>query len=184
MTALTVERRATVYHVCYGGNTVAEFRDPVNAAECRDAMDALNLFNPPNPAQRRAMQAIRDRLYARERANVVTPKPRRARGANAETALQGDIARALTRAGCYVERRNSGMVETKAGTRVHLSPPGTPDLFVLLPSGRAWFVEVKTPKGDVTPIQAAMHETLRRHGGLVDVARSVDEALALLAQYK
>lgn len=156
-------------------------------ADLNDLAAALPDCASPSPRveTRRAMQDVRAPHMAADAAGVVrAKKPKAKRGANRETALQADIATALRKAGCYVERRNTGMVETKNGTRVHLAPPGTPDLFVLLPSGQAWFVEVKTDTGTATPIQREKHAELRAAGGLVDVVRSVGEALALLMQYR
>lgn len=57
---------------------------------------------------------------------------------------------------------------------------GVPDLLVLAPGGETTFLEVKTPKGTVSPIQAQHHKNLRALGFTVAVVRSVDEALDVL----
>lgn len=172
------------------GLSVAGFTHREHADACVSDLNDLAALVPdcaspsPGPSARRAMQDVRAPHLAADAANVRRAKPKAKRGANPETALQSSIVEALQRSGCYVERRNTGMVETKQGTRVHLAPPGTPDLFVLLPDGRAWFVEVKTLAGAVTAIQREKHAALRAAGGLVDVVHSVDEALALLNQHR
>lgn len=57
--------------------------------------------------------------------------------------------------------------------------PGWPD-FEIMWRGSAYFIEVKTPKGRVTDQQRAAMEALRAAGCLVEVVRSVDDAVALL----
>ena len=56
---------------------------------------------------------------------------------------------------------------------------GTPDM-VVLDAGRAIFLELKAPKGRVSPAQEACHKALRRAGATVYVVRSLDEAIAVL----
>ena len=58
---------------------------------------------------------------------------------------------------------------------------GSPDLVgVLIPSGRAFCLEVKTITGRVSKEQTQCHAAWRRRGVFVAVVRSVDEALAAL----
>jgi len=60
---------------------------------------------------------------------------------------------------------------------------GSPDLMGWLrPSGRAIAFEVKTPIGRVSKEQKLWHGAARAGGCLVYVVRSVDEALAALAE--
>jgi hypothetical protein len=195
MAIFTVAQRTGQWCVIHAPSdmSAASFRHQEHADACAADLNDLAAAVPdcaslsPRIETRRAMQEVRAPHMAADAANVVKvnkTKPRAKRGANTETALQSDIANALRAAGCYVERRNTGLVETKNGTRVYLAPHGTPDLFVLLPSGQAWFVEVKTDTGTVTPIQREKHAELRAAGGLVDVVRSVGEVLALLIQYR
>jgi Holliday junction resolvase len=54
---------------------------------------------------------------------------------------------------------------------------GWPDRLVLLPGGVHVFIELKTPKGKVTPLQAHKHQQLREFGHTVFVSRSADEAI-------
>ena len=93
--------------------------------------------------------------------------------ANPETELQRDITDALTAHGCLVYRLNSGGYRA----RVQLCPPGTPDLIAISPGGSVMWLEVKLPDGRVSDTQHEHHATLRGHGQLVAVVRSVEQAL-------
>ena len=68
-------------------------------------------------------------------------------------------------------------VTARGGRSVKLQPPpiGVPDRLVLWPGGRCCFVELKTPRGKVTPAQQVQHERLRALGFEVDVLRSSAE---------
>ncbi len=69
-----------------------------------------------------------------------------------------EIMLALRQVGCSVQR---------------LSEPGVPDLLVAR-NGRLWLMEVKKPKGKLTPIQKEWHANWQAP---VYVVHSVDEAL-------
>jgi len=58
---------------------------------------------------------------------------------------------------------------------------GTPDMCVV-DAGRVLFLELKSPKGRVSPAQEACHRALRRAGAPVYIIRSLDEAIAALRQ--
>jgi hypothetical protein len=57
---------------------------------------------------------------------------------------------------------------------------GLPDRLVLAPGGRLAFVEWKTPKGRVSPVQQAMFDRLARLGFPVAVVRSQKEFQKML----
>lgn len=57
---------------------------------------------------------------------------------------------------------------------------GIPDLTILLPNGKTIFIEVKTDKGRVSPVQKQMHEQLQLLGHEVLVVRSVKDFDLLL----
>lgn len=60
---------------------------------------------------------------------------------------------------------------------------GFPDLVAVLPGGRTVFIEMKAPKrGRLSPAQLECHAALRSLGHIVGVARSIDEAQAILLQ--
>ena len=63
---------------------------------------------------------------------------------------------------------------------VRLAAPGVSDLIGWASGGRFAAVEVKTPRGRLTDEQAAFIELVRRSGGLAGVARSVEEARAII----
>ena len=61
------------------------------------------------------------------------------------------------------------------------SVSGFPDLTVLMPgAGIVVFLEVKSAKGRVSPVQKALHERMALHGHQVAVVRSPEEALEVL----
>ena len=60
------------------------------------------------------------------------------------------------------------------------SVAGVPDLILCGPGGHFLALELKTPRGHVTPIQAATLEKIRRAGGVAEVVRSVEETRCLV----
>jgi len=56
---------------------------------------------------------------------------------------------------------------------------GFPDL-LFIADGRAYGLELKTAKGRLTPPQAIAHDRLKEAGMKVEIARSVEEAVAVL----
>ena len=63
---------------------------------------------------------------------------------------------------------------------IRLAAPGVSDIIGWTEGGRFVAIEVKAPRGRVTDEQAAFIELVRRSGGLAGVARSVDDARAIL----
>ena len=63
---------------------------------------------------------------------------------------------------------------------IRLAAPGVSDLIGWTEGGRFVAIEVKAPRGRLTDEQAAFIELVRRSGGLAGVARSVDDARAIL----
>ena len=57
---------------------------------------------------------------------------------------------------------------------------GDPDRLFLLPNGRVWWVEFKTPKGALTPRQRIVHEALAKAGHPVTVIRQLKTFKLLL----
>ena len=57
---------------------------------------------------------------------------------------------------------------------------GWPDLTAILPGGTVLFLEVKTPTGRVSKIQAYMHNQLREVDANVHVVRSVEDVTAII----
>lgn len=105
-----------------------------------------------------------------------------------ETDLSRAITKALTQLGHIVVRVHSGKVRAVApGAKwpqrakglhwLQLADKGTPDRVVLSPNGLTTWLEVKTPKGRLSPEQVRWHERAKKGGHRVAVVRSVTEAL-------
>lgn len=99
-----------------------------------------------------------------------------------ESGLMREIMLALSADGHAVFRANVGLFFTKDGRPVRSGlPVGFSDLFGFRASdARAFFLEVKTPRGHATPEQLAFLDAMRRRGALAGVVRSVDDARQLL----
>ncbi len=87
---------------------------------------------------------------------------------SSELVIRRAIVRALRERGCWV------VVTTG------ISLVGCPDLLVCIPGGEFMALEVKAPEGRTTKIQEKVMFDIEHAGGIVDVVRSVDDALALL----
>ena len=80
--------------------------------------------------------------------------------------------------GTVIERTPQRLVLARPYA-IRLAAPGVSDL-IGWTQGRFVAVEVKGPRGRVTDEQAAFLELVRRSGGLAGVARSVDDARAII----
>lgn len=101
----------------------------------------------------------------------------------AETKIQNDSMLALSAAGHYVERIQSGLFLTKYGGRVRVGFDGRADTSGFRKEdARAFFIEFKThdQKSKGTDDQIRFVSAMRARGALAGFARSVDEALAIL----
>jgi hypothetical protein len=97
-----------------------------------------------------------------------------------ESTLLAAIRQAVNADGRARLVRNSVGFDTEARVRYGLGI-GSPDLVgVLIPTGRAIGLEVKTSSGRVRPEQVAWIAAFRRAGGFACVVRSVDDALAAI----
>jgi hypothetical protein len=111
-----------------------------------------------------------------------------------EHGIQNAIRNALA-GDCLCFRANVGQawtgsrVERLAGGRVLIHdarpfttglPPGFADLFGMVPGGRFFALEIKTPTGRVSDLQAKFLAAVERNGGLAGVARSPDDARRVL----
>lgn len=114
---------------------------------------------------------------------------------NPETQLMRRIMLALSQAGCTVWRNETGRFWTgrvlhRQGKQVTLDQAamipvglckGSSDVIGIAPDGRLLAVEVKTKRGRATAEQVAFIKAVQSAGGVSCIARSVDEALALVA---
>ena len=113
---------------------------------------------------------------------------------NQETKIQRAIMLALSEMGCLVFKNETsgawvGKKIHQAGQQVTLSDArmikfglavGSSDLIGLTASGQFFAIEVKTPKGRATKEQLNFITQIRSQGGLAGIARSVDEARAII----
>ena len=81
--------------------------------------------------------------------------------------------------GTVIERTPQRLVLARPYA-IRLAAPGVSDLIGWTEGGRFAAIEVKGPRGRVTDEHAAFLELVRRSGGLAGVARSVEEATAIL----
>jgi hypothetical protein len=73
----------------------------------------------------------------------------------------------------HVEKTLRLRVKDRGGWAIKLLPSvsGLPDRIVLLPGGRIYFVELKSPTGTVAPHQTVIHRRLRTLGFSVEVLK-------------
>jgi hypothetical protein len=95
-----------------------------------------------------------------------------------ERQIESAIVTALRLAGWLVMKIPNDALYRK---RVPHAQKGAPDLVAVSPTGRVVWIEVKAPRGSVTPHQLALHEALRERGQEVRVARGVNDILDLCA---
>lgn len=65
--------------------------------------------------------------------------------------------------------------------RAKVSEPGWPDITGILPGGRFLGIEVKSKYGRLRPVQKKVLQELQDSGGLVFVAKSVDDVREALS---
>ena len=100
----------------------------------------------------------------------------------AEQALQDSIRVELAQAGYIVFRTNVGKVKTADGRWFNTGlPTGFPDLVGYKPeNGKIFFIEVKTKTGRRRKDQVEFANQLRDKHVIYGVARSADEAVAIV----
>jgi VRR-NUC domain len=69
-------------------------------------------------------------------------------------------------------RVNSGKVQTLGGVWFQGAPIGTPDVCGYVHGGRAFYIELKIPKGRVSPEQLEWHAAARHRGVAVFLCRN------------
>jgi len=92
-----------------------------------------------------------------------------------ESKLVCDIMTELGKYG-YVVRCNSGSIPMSNGKRFRAMPQGFSDIMLILPGGKACFVECKTGNNKASPEQRAFIERMRKLGARAGIAYSVAEA--------
>jgi len=102
-------------------------------------------------------------MNTRTRKKGTVPDP------NSEAAITKSIRDLLTRFQIYHWKNWGGMMGTK----------GVPDILGIY-KGQFLGIEVKTPKGKLSPEQETFLENIRKHGGIGFVARSIDDVIVNL----
>lgn len=112
-----------------------------------------------------------------------------------ETDLSRGIRQALTAAGCWVIRQQSGtipLVRNGKTRMICMGEPGVPDLLVMFPAafptpehGMDWgFLEVKTAKGRLSPAQVQWHERAASLGINCRVVRGIADAVNVVKGWR
>jgi hypothetical protein len=99
-----------------------------------------------------------------------------------ETGIMRAIMLALSERGHFVARGNVGLFFTKTGEPVRTGlPVGFSDLFGHRGGDAvAWYIEVKKPGGRIRKEQQQFIDAMLSRGAIAGIARSVDEAIAIV----
>lgn len=98
-----------------------------------------------------------------------------------EHQIMNEIRLALSAIGCIVFRINVGKGRTFGGRYFDTGVPvGFSDLFGVMPNGRAFFIEVKTPKGRPSQAQSNFLQAMKDNGAVAGICRSAEEAINLI----
>lgn len=84
-----------------------------------------------------------------------------------------------------IEKWLRRQIESMGGQAFKFTSPGNdgvPDRLAVLPSGRIYFIELKTDRGRLTPIQVWQQDRLDALGCQVRTIRGMDEARALIKE--
>lgn len=116
-----------------------------------------------------------------EKAGARPPGARR-RYAAPERSVLNDVLKALRlhRAVAWVQRVNTGAYKTPDGRFIRFGFTGCPDILGQLRDGRILMVECKADAGRVSDDQAAVIAKVKQYGGCAGVARSIDDAIAIV----
>lgn len=97
-----------------------------------------------------------------------------------ETNLQNAIKIALCAKGCIVHRANVGRFYTLDGRIITVGTAGHSDLYGHRSDGKAFYIEVKTPKKTPRREQKCFLKAMQDSGAISGVARDVEEALNIV----
>lgn len=98
-----------------------------------------------------------------------------------ETNLQAEILIVLSSAGCKAWRNNVGQAKTDDGRfiRYGVGGNGGSDIIGMTPDGTFLALEIKTPKGKVSPEQQRFIDMVNASGGRAGIASSPEEAVRI-----
>lgn len=97
-----------------------------------------------------------------------------------ETIIQNAIKIALSKKGCIVHRANVGVFYTHDGRLVHIGTEGHSDLYGHTSEGRAFYIEVKSPRGNPSNEQIRFLKAMKDSGAISGIARSSKDAIDLV----
>ncbi|GMO63333.1 MAG: hypothetical protein Ta2A_10360 [Treponemataceae bacterium] len=97
-----------------------------------------------------------------------------------EHEVKASIVRYLKKQGFYVLNLATGCVKTERGAYIHFGEKGAADLIGCMPDGRFVAIEVKAPKGRLSPEQKQWLARIEARHGLVVVARCVEDVIVAL----
>lgn len=99
---------------------------------------------------------------------------------NPETRIQNKIRVTLSERGCIVLRCNTGLFYNKKGLPVRCGLVGHSDLYGHRPDGKAFYLEVKTPKGLASREQKNFISAMNATGARAGFARTIDDAVRVV----
>ena len=86
-----------------------------------------------------------------------------------------------------IEKWLRHQIESMGGLGFKFSSPGNdgvPDRLAVLPGGAIYFIELKTDRGRLTPIQRWQQDRLRQLGVNVAVIKGMDEAAEFIEEVR
>ena len=84
-----------------------------------------------------------------------------------EAMLTKSVRQLLTAAGIFHYKNFGGLG----------SPPGLPDITGCLKDGRGFWIELKAPRGVVSPAQQAFIDRINQAGGCAFIARTLEDVI-------
>jgi len=88
----------------------------------------------------------------------------------------------------FIEAKLRKAIQALGGICIKFTSPGSmdgvPDRIILLPGGRIYFVETKSPAGKLSAIQRFVHKTFAKLGFPVRVIGTLEELAAFINEIK
>jgi len=162
--------------------TVISLKDPERQKILSEALNRKKMpITNPREMPIAATELTRKRFSPSEEGNSIedvskvkeTPKSKNRKSHVRETDLSATIGKWLDFKGIYQIRVQSGQVQIE-GRWIHCAKKGTPDR-ILCYKGRFVGLEIKKPGAKPTKDQLAAHDEIRRCGGIVIIASSIED---------
>lgn len=78
------------------------------------------------------------------------------------------------------QKNNSGAYMTNGGCFVRFGKAGSPDFYIFFKGGKTLFLEVKRPRGKLSPKQQEFKLKTAKLGHIYEIVYSLDEAINLI----